>query len=98
MVKNHRMSWYSNDGHTRKELDNVRVGTRWRLLQNCRVRRGMEFDSDHRAVVARLEVRFGHRRRGPLRPRLDVDKLRDPSVTRAFTSDVEEGGIGEAEG
>src|SRR6218665_4177597 len=85
----HRMSWYSNDGHTRKDVDHVFVGTRWRLLQNCRVRRGMAFDSDHRTVVARLDIRFGHRRRGPPpRPRLDGDKLWDPSVARAFTSAV----------
>ena len=52
----------------------------------------MEFDSDHRAVVARLDIRFGHQRRGPSpRPQLDVDKLWDPSVARAFTSDVAAG-------
>jgi len=47
----HRLSWFSNDKSTAKEIDHVLVNTRWSLLQNCRVYRSLEFDSDHLAAV-----------------------------------------------
>ena len=52
----HRLSWYSNDGHTKKEIDHVLVNTRWNSLMNCRVYRSLEFPSNHRPVVATIKI------------------------------------------
>ena len=58
----HRLSWYSNDGHTEKEIDHVFVNTRWKSLMNCRVYRSLEFPSDHRPVVATIKIHIKTKR------------------------------------
>ena len=59
----HRWTWYSNAGGVAKEIDHILVGTRWRILQNCRVFRSAEFfATDHRLVVATLKLHVKSRR------------------------------------
>jgi Reverse transcriptase (RNA-dependent DNA polymerase) len=84
----HRFSWFSNDGHTKKEIDHVLVGTRWRSLVSCRAYRGLEFYSDHRPVVAVLRIhlkRYTSAHRSP-RVRYDLAALRDPAVAAEYVS------------
>ena len=85
----HRWSWYSNDGVTRKEIDHVLVGTRWRALKGCRVTRSLEIGSDHKAVCAtrRLHLKRAHPRAEGSR-RYDSDKLDDPVVAAQFAGSI----------
>ena len=39
----HTWNWYSNNGSVAKEIDNVLVDGRWRMIQNCRVHRSAQF-------------------------------------------------------
>lgn len=85
----HRHTWYSNDGHTRKEIDHVLVNTRWKAIQQCRVYRGMEFNTDHRAVVATIAIRL----RQPVvkklpPPQYDLSRLQDPAIQQQFAVTV----------
>ena len=54
----HRFSWMSNDGHTRKEIDHVVISRR-SAIQQCRVYRTFDVDSDHSPVIAMLKVSSG---------------------------------------
>ena len=85
----HRHTWYSNDGHTKKEIDHVLVNTRWNAVQQCRVYRSMEFDTDHRAVVATIAVKL---KRASMRtqppPRLNVRMLQDPATQQRYAVEV----------
>ena len=80
----HRWTWYSNTGTCVKEIDHVLVGTRWRLLRNCRVFRSAQFDTDHRLLVAELQLKIRSTRRSSRRPVFDVGKLRDEKVQLEF--------------
>ena len=74
----HRLSWYSNDGTTKKEIDHTLVSTHWRSLLSCRVHRGFEFHSDHRQVVAELTFLVKKIVSAAVRAkRYDVRKLED---------------------
>ena len=54
-----RLTWYSRDGVTRKELDHILVSKRWKLLRNCRVFRSAEYcNTDHRLLVGFLKISF----------------------------------------
>lgn len=88
----HRWSWISNAGNAKKELDHVLVSSRWRLVQNCRVFRSAEFFStDHRLVVATLRMCLRSRKiERSSQTRLDLEKLRDSSISAEFASRASE--------
>ena len=54
----HRYTWFSNDGVTVKEIDHILISTKWTALQNCRVYRSLEFDTDHQPVIATMSLRL----------------------------------------
>ena len=77
----HRWTWYANAGGVAKEIDQVLVDGRWRMIQNCRVYRSAQFlNTDHRLVVATLKLQLKSRRMVPSQPRLDVGKFKDERV------------------
>ena len=86
----HRNTWYSNDGHTCKEIDHILVSTRWKAVQNCRVYRSLEFSTDHRPVVATLAVKL----RRPLlktpaaSARHNVKALSDPALQLQYAVEI----------
>jgi len=45
-------TWLSNDHKTAKEIDHVLVNRRWNVIKNCRAYRNLEFNTDHRPVIA----------------------------------------------
>ena len=54
----HRWTWYTNSGGGRREIDHVRVGGRWKLVQNCPVFRRTEFaGTDHKLL--QLHSKYG---------------------------------------
>ena len=88
----HRWTWYSNNGRDRSEIDHVLVGTRWRLLKSCRVYRSAQFDTDHRLLVAELQISIRSKRRTPRSLVFDTDKLRDESTQKKFRQHIQESG------
>ena len=85
----HRQSWYSNDGRTAKEIDHILVNTRWNAVQQCRVYRSMEFDTDHLPVVARVVLKLKRvMPRATPHPRYDLRKLEDPAFQQLFAVEV----------
>jgi len=85
----HRHSWYSNDGRTTKEIDHVLSNTRFKAVQQCRVYRSMEFNTDHRAVVATIAIKLKKNLpRTPTSPRYNIRKLQDPAFQQGFAVEV----------
>ena len=88
----HRVTWYSNDGVTREEIDHILVGTRWKLLMSRRVYRSFEFSSDHRHVVATLRLHLRCHRPPCLSGAkgFDSQRLTDPAVESQYECALEE--------
>ena len=80
----HRWTWYSNTGTWQSEIDHILVGTRWRLLRNCRVFRSAQFSTDHRLLVAELHLNIRSKRTQPGAPTFNVECLRDSRVQMEF--------------
>ena len=71
-------------------IDHIRVSTRWRMLQNCKVFRSAEiFATDHRLVVAsfKLHIKF---RKPPRRnqPVFHLEKLKDLTCAQEYAVTV----------
>ena len=86
------LDWYSNTGRARKEIDHVRFGGRWRLIQHCRVFRSTKIaGTDHRLLVATLKVRRKSRKIAPSnRVRLDIRRFWDESVAQGYKCELAE--------
>ena len=76
----HRISWYSNDGVTRKTIDHILFSKRWNAVSDCRVFRSGELGcTDHRIVVATVNIKLKRTQPKSTTNRLaDVAKLVDP--------------------
>ena len=65
-----------------KEIDNVLIDGHWRMIQNCRVFRSVQFlNTDHKSVVATLKLELKSGGMVPSHLRLDVGKLKDERIT-----------------
>jgi len=65
----------------------VLVGGFWRMIQNCRVDRSVEFlNTNHRLVVATLKLQLKSGRMVPFQPRMDVGKLKVERVAEEFAN------------
>lgn len=91
----HRYSWYSGTG-LRNVIDYILAD---RHLQNymldCRIRRGYDFSSDHKLLVATLKTpcnraaRFKHRKTPPrITKMLDLTALLIPKIKTVFSHQV----------
>ena len=84
----HRFSWISNDGRTKKEIDHI-LSSQRSAIQQCRVYRTFDVDSDHLPVIAVLKTRLKRHRPRPPKPfRPDLDRLHDHKVRREFAATV----------
>ena len=85
----HRHTWFSNDGTTIKEIDHILVNTKWTAVRNCRVYRSLEFDTDHRPVIATLCLRL---KRSTVKNtqtlRYNIRKLTDPALQHQYAVDI----------
>ena len=79
-----RWTCYCNAGSGRSEIDHVLVGTRWRLLRNCRVFPSAQFHSDHRLLVAELDLKIRSPRPRSRSTAFNVDRLRDRETQNEF--------------
>ena len=85
----HRYTWFSNDGTTIKEIDHILVNTKWSALRNCRVYRSLEFDTDHRPVIATLSLRLKRTtKEKSLMSRYDTKKLADPALQLQYAVEI----------
>ena len=77
----HRFTWLSNDHKTAKEIDHVLVNRRWNVIKNCRVYRKLEFNTDHRPVIATCCLKLKKQpATSQLNKRYNVSKLLLPDV------------------
>ena len=86
---NHLVTWYSNDGVTKAQIDHMLVRSRWAsCVLDCRAYRGAETGhksgSDHTLVRAKLALRLKTLRNKPRPAILDIGQLRKPSVRDEF--------------
>ena len=96
----HCWTWYSTAVGVAKEIDQVLVDDHWRIIQNCRVYKSVQFlNTNHRLVVATLKLQLKSKRMGPSQPRLDVGKLKDDRVAEEFANRLsgDLGGLGALE-
>ena len=89
MVQAQGYTQFSNDGVTVKEIDHILVNTKWTVLQNCRVYRSLEFDTDHRPVIGTMSLRLkrvSEKKSQTLR--YSIKKLEDPAVQFQYTMEI----------
>ena len=88
----HRLTWYSNDGVTRKIIDHVLFSSRWHALSDCRVYRSAELGcTDHRLVVATVNVKL--KRAQPKaelqrNTKVEIDRLKVPEYASQYAVTV----------
>ena len=85
----HLITWYSNDGVTKAQLDHVLVRARWAsCVLDCRAYRGAEtgseFGSDHVLVRAKLRLRLRARPSNAKPIMIDVEQLKNDSIRNDF--------------
>ena len=85
-----RWTGYINAGGVAKEIDNIIVSSRWRILQNCRVFRNAGFfATDHRLVVASLKLHIKSKK-PPRRNHtvFHLEKLKDLTCAQEYAVTV----------
>ena len=81
-----RLSWYSNTGRVKKDIDRILISTRWRLIQKCLFYRSAEvFCTDHKLVIAILKLHFRcHKARGRRPQLLNLERQQEQACKSAF--------------
>ncbi len=84
----HKFTWYSNTGRTKNAIDHIIVRSKsLSSIQDARVFRGADINSDHRLVVANLKLKLKRASpRGNIEPRFNTDLLRNEEVAGNFLS------------
>jgi hypothetical protein len=89
----HKVTWHSNDGVTRNQIDHISISRKWRgSLLDVRVFRGAEVHSDHKLLVGTIKIRLAaikprfetHKRR------IDPSKLHNTQCREKFKSELEQ--------
>ena len=86
----HKLTWKSPDGKTLNQIDHIIINGKWRRsLEDVRVYRGADANSDHYLVSAdiKLKLRSAPRQRKS-RKQLDVNKLKNPEISKAFVLEL----------
>ena len=86
----HKLTWTSPDGATTNQIDHIIINGKWRKsLQDVRVYRGADANSDHFLVAATIKLKL--RKVIPQsqqRKRLDIPKLKCPHTKAAFALEL----------
>ncbi|XP_065583878.1 uncharacterized protein LOC136042877 [Artemia franciscana] len=85
----HLLTWYSNDGVNKAQIDFILVRQRWRSsVQDSRsyngVDSGSQSGSDHRLVAAKILLRLAIRRKNKSKVGFNIGKLQDKEVRQAL--------------
>ena len=86
----HKGTWISPGGNTLNQIDHVLVRNKFRnALQDVRVYRGADGDTDHLLLVARIKVRLcGKSKRTKKAIHFDVGKLKVEEVRDAYQLEI----------
>ena len=89
----HLLTWYSNDGVTKAQIDFLLVRQRWRssVQDSCSYNgadTGSQSGSDHRLVAAKILLRLARQRKNKLKAGFNIGKLQDKEVRHAFNLEL----------
>ena len=86
----HKGTWILPDGVTTNQIDHVLVPTKFRsALQDTRVYRDADIDSDHHLVVAKIQVKLNCTRSRTQRQRkIDIAKVKDEEVRAQYQIEI----------
>ena len=82
----HKLTWKSPDGSTVNQIDHILINGKWRRsLQDVRVCRGADVNSDHYLVTATIKLKLRKvAKQNQSRKHLDVAKLKCPNIIKEF--------------
>ncbi|XP_018022732.1 craniofacial development protein 2-like [Hyalella azteca] len=82
----HKATWVSADGRGKNQIDHLLINGRWRSsVLDTRAQRGADINSDHYLVRTRITLsRSTHRNNNQVKPRLDVDRLRNDEMKKKY--------------
>ena len=83
----HKATWTSANGRVCNQIDHLLISGQWRSsVLDTRVQRGADVNSDHYLVKTRIKLRLSrHKKKGIVKPRLDVERLKDEKTRKAFS-------------
>jgi hypothetical protein len=87
----HKVTWYSNDGRTRNQIDHIAISHKWkRSLLDARVFRGAELHTDHKLLIGTIQLKLAANKRNAAISRRTTDpkRLQDPRLLRQFKQEV----------
>ena len=85
--KIHKQTWISPDSNTKNQIDHITINRKWRSsLQDVRVYRGADVNSDHYLLTAKLKLKLKNPDRTDKKQirKYDVSKLKDTEVLNQF--------------
>lgn len=84
----HKLTWKSPDGLTTNQIDHILINRKWhRSLQDDRVCRGADANSDHYLVTASIKLKQ-IKQHGQHRRQLDISKLKCPNTNKEFVLEL----------
>ena len=86
----HKLTWKSPDGTTINQIDHIMINGKWRRsLQDVRVCRGADANSDHYLLTAIIKLKLRKvAKQSQHRKHLDIAKLNCPKTNREFVSEL----------
>ena len=90
--KSHVQTWRSPDDRVHNQIDYVLVRQRWKSsVMDARAFWGNLWKSDHAVLKARIRFRFGTDKKPVVSRRYNVERLKDPDVSAAYSAAVGDG-------
>lgn len=89
----HKVTWTSNDHRTQTQIDHVLIDKRFsQSIVNIRSYRGTTHESDHALVKIVMRCKWPRLncRRQNVRPKFNVDKLKDEETSEKFKRKIEQ--------
>ena len=82
----HKYTWVNPDSSVKSKIDHLLISGQWRSsVQDCRVQRGADANSDHYLVRTRIKLCISsHKNKNKVKPRLDVDRLKDEETRKKY--------------
>lgn len=86
----HKLTWTSPDGVTTNQIDHIMINGKWRRsLEDVRVYRGADANSDHFLVSASIKLKLRKAAvKSQQKKRFDIPKLKTPQIKTAFVLEL----------